>query len=141
MLATDSAELAAESSRGASMDSHLRSTEAVSGYHIGAADGEIGHLDGFVFDDQAWALRYVEVATRNWWPGKKVLVSPEGIEKVSWNDTSVYFGLNREEIQSAPEYDESIPISREYEDRLFAHYGRPPYWISQADHRAASSRR
>ena len=59
-----------------STDSHLRSTEGISGYHVEATDGEIGHVDGFVLDDEAWAIRYIEVATRNWLPGKKVLVSP-----------------------------------------------------------------
>jgi hypothetical protein len=59
-----------------STDTHLRSTEAVTGYGIEAADGEIGHVEGFVLDDESWAIRYMEVATRNWWPGKKVLVSP-----------------------------------------------------------------
>ena len=73
-------------------DSHLRSTEAVTGYNIEAADGEIGHVDGFVVDDEAWAIRYIEVATRNWWPGKKVLVSPAWIERVSWADSKVYVG-------------------------------------------------
>ena len=34
-------------------------------------------------DDEAWASQYIEVATRNWWPGKKVLVSPAWIERVS----------------------------------------------------------
>jgi hypothetical protein len=62
-----------------STDSHLRSTKAVTGYHIEAADGEIGHVDGFIVDDEAWAIRYIEVATKNWWPGKKVLVSPAWI--------------------------------------------------------------
>ena len=47
-----------------STDSHLRSTEAVTGYHIEATDGEIGHVDGFIVDDEAWAIRYIEVATR-----------------------------------------------------------------------------
>jgi hypothetical protein len=28
-------------------DRHLRSTHAVSGYHIQALDGEIGHVEGF----------------------------------------------------------------------------------------------
>jgi hypothetical protein len=64
----------------ASVNSHLRSSDAVTGYYIDAADGEIGHLNGFVMDDQPWAIRYIEVATRNWWPGKKVLVSPAWIE-------------------------------------------------------------
>ena len=122
-----------------STDSHLRSTEAVTGYYIGAADGEIGHVDGFVVDDEAWAIRYIEVATRNWWPGKKVLVSPAGIERVSWSDSMVYVGLSREAIQNGPEYVESMPITREYENRLYFHYGRPPYWLHQAEHRSSFS--
>src|SRR3984957_14714541 len=71
-------------------DSHLRSSEAVTGYRIEAVDGEIGHVDGFVVDDEAWAIRYIEVATRNWWPGKKVLVSPAWVDSVSWEDSTVY---------------------------------------------------
>jgi hypothetical protein len=114
-------------------DSHLRSTEAVTGYSIEAADGEIGHVDGFVVDDEAWAIRYLEVATRNWWPGKKVLVSPAWIERVSWTDSKVYAGLTREAIQNAPEYLDSAPITREYENRLYFHYGRPPYWLHEAE--------
>ena len=123
-----------------STDSHLRSTEAVTGYHIEAADGEIGHVDGFVMDDEAWAIRYIEAATRNWWPGKKVLVSPAWIERVSWTDSKVYVGLSREAIRNGPEYVESMPVTREYENRLYFHYGRPPYWLHQAEHRASFSR-
>ena len=73
---TISREAMAERVRKESTDSHLRSSEAVTGYHIEATDGELGHVDGFLMDDQAWAIRYLEVATRNWWPGRKVLVSP-----------------------------------------------------------------
>src|ERR1039457_4137580 len=75
---TASAEAMAEKIGRETTDSHLRSTEAVAGYSIEASDGEIGHVDGFVVDDEAWAIRYIEVATRNWWPGKKVLVSQIG---------------------------------------------------------------
>ena len=122
-----------------STDSHLRSSEAVTGYHIEAADGEIGHVDGFLVDDEAWAIRYIEVATRNWWPGKKVLVSPAWIERVSWTASKVYVGLTREAIKNAPEYAESMPITREYENRLYFHYGRPPYWLQEAEHKSSLS--
>ena len=122
-----------------SADSHLRSSEAVTGYRIEAADGEIGHVDGFLVDDEAWAIRYIEVATRNWWPGKKVLVSPAWIEQVSWEEAKVCVGLSRETIKDGPEYVESIPITREYEDRLYLHYGRPPYWLHEAGHKSALS--
>jgi hypothetical protein len=122
-----------------STDSHLRSSEAVTGYNIEAADGEIGHVDGFVVDEEAWATRYIEVATRNWWPGKKVLVSPAWIGRVSWAESKVYVGLSREAIKDAPEYVESMPITREYENRLYFHYGRPPYWLNQAEHKSSFS--
>jgi hypothetical protein len=122
-----------------SADSHLRSWEAVTGYSLEATDGEIGHLDGFVIDDEAWAIRYIEVATRNWWPGKKVLVSPAWIERVSWPESRVYAGLSREAIQEAPEYVESIAIRREYENRLYQHYGRPPYWLRDAEYQSSFS--
>jgi hypothetical protein len=120
-----------------STDSHLRSTEAITGYYVEATDGEIGHVDGFVIDDEAWAIRYVEVATRNWLPGKKVLISPAWIERVSWEESKVYAGLSREAIKSCPEYLLSRPLTREYEDQLHAHYGRPPYWVHEAKHRSS----
>ena len=128
-----SREALAEKIAGELTDSHLRSTEAVTGYNIEAADGEIGHVNGFVVDDEAWAIRYMEVSTRNWWPGKKVLVSPAWIERVSWADSTVSVGLSREAIQNAPEYVESTPITRDYEIRLYLHYGRPPYWLQHAE--------
>jgi hypothetical protein len=136
MPATTITDAMADGKRSQSADSHLRSIEAITGYSIEAVDGEIGHVDGFVFDDEAWAIRYIEVATRNWWPGKKVLVSPAWIESMNWADSKVYTALTREAIQNGPEYVESSPITREYENRLYFHYGRPPYWLHEAEDRA-----
>lgn len=123
--------------RRASPDSHLRSSEAVTGYRIEASDGEIGHLEAFLVDDVNWAIRFIEVATRNWWPGKKVLLSPAWIERVSWEESRVYVGASREAIQSAPEYVDTVPVTREYEDTLFLHYGRAPYWLGEAKFEAS----
>jgi len=111
-----------------STDSHLR-IQAVTGYRIEAADGDIGHVDGFVLDDETWDIRYMEVVTRNWLPGKKVLVAPSWIQRVSWSDSKVYVGLTCDALQTAQEFDKSAPITRDYEERLYAHYGRAPYWL------------
>lgn len=129
----------ADKIRQESEDSHLRSAEGVTGYHLDAHGGEIGHVDGFVVDDNTWAVRYIEVATRNWWPGKKVLVSPAWIDHVSWMQSKAYIGLTREAIQDAPPYVDSDPITREYEDRLYAHYGRPPYWLPKTEQESSLS--
>ena len=136
---TASTEALADRIDSESGDSHLRSTKAVTGYHIEASDGEIGHVDGFIVDDEDWAIRYIEVATKNWWPGKKVLVSPAWIERVSWEDSKVYAGLTREAIKNAPEFVDLTPITREYEHRLYSHYGQPPYWLHEAKHEPSLS--
>jgi hypothetical protein len=117
-------------------DSHLRSTATVEGYHLDAIDGEIGAVNGFIVDDEAWSIRYIEAVTRNWWPGKDVLFSPAWIRRVSWEESKVYLGLTRTAIKSCPEYIESRPITREYEHQIYLHYGREPYWIHQEDPQA-----
>ena len=134
-----STEAIAERPRKDSADTRLRSSQEVTGYYIESSDGEIGRVDGFVIDDEDWAIRYIEVATRNWWPGKKVLVSPAWAERVSWEDSKVYVGLTREAIKDAPGYVESTMITRDYENLLYSHYGRPPYWLHQAEHQSSFS--
>lgn len=107
---------------------HLRSTKEVIGYHIAAADKDIGHVDDFIADDRAWALRYLVVDTRNWLPGKKVLVAPDWAESVSWTDRKVRVGLTADDVEESPEFDPSQPVNREYEERLYDYYGRPTWW-------------
>jgi len=109
-------------------DSHLRSAKEVIGYHIQARDGEIGHVEDFIMEDMKEVIRYMIVDTKNWLPGKDVLISPLWIEKVSWKDAKVFIGLLRETIKDSPEYNPAEPINRRYEERLYDFYGRPKYW-------------
>lgn len=115
-----------ESPRG---DPHLRSTREVGGYHIQAKDGEVGHVEDFFVDEDDWYIRYVLVDTRNWLPGKKVLVSPEWIEDVVWAEAKVHVNLTREKVKDSPEYDPVSPPGRSYEAELYRHYGWPGYWV------------
>lgn len=112
-------------------DPELRSTRAVTGYHIQADDGEIGHVEDFVIDDETWAIRYLVVATRNWWPGKKVLISPQWINRVSWGESKVFINLSRETIKQSPEYTEDSLVSRDYEVDLYGHYNQKGYWTEE----------
>lgn len=109
-------------------DQRLRSAKEVEGYHVKATDGEVGHVEDFVLDDDGWVVRYVIVDTRNWLPGKKVLVSPEWFDAVSWADQKVMVDLTREAIRNSPAYDPTKPINREDEGALYDYYGRPAYW-------------
>ena len=112
-------------------ESHLRSVREVTGYHITATDGEIGHLDDFLFDGQTWEIRYAIISTKNWWPGKKVLLRPQWIHRVSWADREIYVNISREIIRKSPQWNAERPVSREYELRLHKHYGYAPYWTPE----------
>lgn len=110
-------------------DSHLRSSKEVTGYHIQATDDSIGHVDDFLFEEDSWAIRYLVVDTRNWLPGKRVLVSPHWIRHVSWSERAVAVEMSREQIENSPEFDPSAPPSRNYEAELHRHYARHGYWM------------
>jgi hypothetical protein len=107
---------------------HLRSANTVMHYYIHARDGDIGHVADFLLDPEAWMLRYMVVDTRNWLPGRKVLVSPQWIEDISWSEDRVTLDLFKQQIREAPAYHPGAPVERDYEAQLFAHYRRAPYW-------------
>jgi len=110
------------------VDLLLRSTQEVVGYHIHATDGDIGHAEDFILDDENWIIRYLVVDTRNWLPGRSVLISPQWIEKISWSDSKVWIDLLRDQIKDSPKYDPLEAVNQEYETRLYDYYGRPKYW-------------
>ncbi|MDH3387752.1 MAG: PRC-barrel domain-containing protein [Gammaproteobacteria bacterium] len=103
---------------------HLRSSAAVAGYRIHALDGEVGHVEDFIVDDTDWSIRYFEVDTRNWLPGKHVLLAPVWIHSIDWRAREVIVNLERQAIESAPAYNRKILISNEYELALYKHYGK-----------------
>lgn len=109
-------------------EDHLRSADEVTGYHIAAVDGEIGHVDDFLVDDITWALRYMVVDTRNWLPGRKVLVSPQWLESIDWVDEKVAVSLDKNAVKNSPEFDPLEAIKRQYEIDLYNHYDLPKYW-------------
>jgi sporulation protein YlmC with PRC-barrel domain len=109
-------------------DPHLRSYREVDGYHIQASDDAVGHLEELIIDDESWHVRYAVVNTRNWLSGRKVLISPGWITRVSWAERKVFVDLDRESIKNSPEYNPDEPVNREYEEVLYDYYGRPKYW-------------
>lgn len=106
-------------------DPHLRSLKEVAGYHIEADDGEIGHVEDTLANDEIWGIKYLVVDTRNWLPGRKVLISPLWITGFQWTDRKVGLDLTRDEVRSSPEWNPEEPVNEAYEKRLYDYYGRP----------------
>jgi hypothetical protein len=98
------------------------------GYTVRASDGEIGHVDDLLVDEETWAVRYMVVETGHWWSGHKVLVAPQWIGGVHWGDASVSVDLTQASVKGAPAYESSTELNRQRESGLYAHYGRGGYW-------------
>jgi len=117
----------ADGSDPTSGDSHLRSAKEITGYHVSASDDAIGHVEELLVDIDSWEIRYFVVDTKNWWPGKKVLVAPQWFTDVSWAEKTVHVSLTRDQVQKSPSYDPSETADRAYQDRLYQHYGYQRY--------------
>jgi uncharacterized protein YrrD len=100
-------------------DRHLRSSKEVTGYHIHAIDGEIGHLNDFIIDDKTWKLIYAVVDTHNWIGGKKVLLPVSEIIKVEWDDSKIFVDVKIDSIKNAPDFIESKFSHSENEAVIF----------------------
>jgi hypothetical protein len=112
-------------------DPNLRSTKDVTGHYIQASDDEIGHVDDFIIDENNWAIRYLIVDTRNWLPGKKVLLIPQLIQDISWPESKVFVKVTRDVIKKAPEYFDDETLTRDFESRLHKYYHLKEYWIEE----------
>ncbi|MBV6271970.1 PRC-barrel domain-containing protein [Alcaligenaceae bacterium CGII-47] len=108
---------------------YLRDSDELQRYDIEGSDGDIGHVEDFIFDDESWRVHYLIVDTRNWWPGgKKVLIAIHWIDNINWLDAKVRVNLTREQIKNSPEYDPNVAVDRNYETNLHNYYDRKAYW-------------
>jgi hypothetical protein len=103
--------------------SGIRSARGFRGRHLMARDGEIGHVDNCIIEDESWTLPYFLIDTSNWIGGRHVLVPTAAVREQDPGDRHLALDLTVERIRSAPEYDASQPLDSLLEGRLRAHYG------------------
>jgi len=108
--------------------SMLRSIKQLYGDKLSAADGEIGRVKDFYFDDEQWAVRYVVVDTGPWLTGRLVLISPHAFGNFYQNGDSLLVELTRKQIENSPPIESHKPVSRQYEEEYYRYYGWPSYW-------------
>jgi uncharacterized protein YrrD len=104
----------------ANNDRHLRSTKRVTGYHVHAKDGDIGHIYDFIIDDHTWQLLYLVINTHNWLGGKKVMIAVDRILKVDWDDSKVYVDMSVAAVKKSQVFAETIfnPWEKENEKEV-----------------------
>ncbi len=95
---------------------------------LSALDGDIGRSRDFLFDDEHWAVRYLEVNTSRWLIGRRVLISPAVVGVPDFDDKRLPVDLTQSAIEDAPGLDKDQPVSRQYEAEYASHFGQMYYW-------------
>jgi sporulation protein YlmC with PRC-barrel domain len=83
---------------------HLRSTQAMSGYHIKASEGIIGHVCDFMMDDKSWAINQLVIKTGHRFTGKEVLIPVSQVDRISYDESTVFVKLTKEAVETSPEH-------------------------------------
>ena len=97
-------------------------------FRIEAADGAIGEVHDFYFDEETWMIRYLVADTRRWLPGKRVLLPPDAFGELNWATSRFPIKLTQDQIRNSPDIAEDLPVSRQREIDLHSYYGWTPYW-------------
>jgi hypothetical protein len=84
----------------------LRRISGLKRLRLAVRDGDIGRVKDFLVD------------TRNWWPGRKVLLSPRWIASIDWHRSAVGLNPNREAIRRHRIRSEPVRIPRVREPAL-----------------------
>src|SRR5919109_4203177 len=91
----------------------------LTGFKVEATDGEIGKIDEATNEAGS---SYLVVDTGPWIFGKKVMLPAGIIDRVDFDDERVFVTLTKDEIKSAPEFDETGYQDEEYRTRLGEYY-------------------
>jgi len=83
-------------------DAHLRSAQAVNGYHLQASDGMAGHVCDFMMDVQSWAIRQLVIKTGHRFSGKEVEIPTRAVDRISWDESKVFVSLTKAAVEQSP---------------------------------------
>jgi uncharacterized protein YrrD len=106
----------------------LQSIRQLYGNTLKAADGDIGSVKEFYFDDKNWVIRYLVAETGSWLTDRLVLLTPHSFGALEQDEKILHIKLNKEQIEKSPSTEMHKPVSRQFETDYYNYYGWPMYW-------------
>jgi len=97
-------------------------TVDLTGFKVEAKDGSIGKVDEATMET---GRSYIVVDTGPWIFGKKVMLPAGVIRDLELDTETVFVDLTKDEIKSAPEFDEKTYREDAYRTELGDYYSRP----------------
>lgn len=96
------------------------SGKEIAGYKVEAVDGSIGKIDSASAETGSSSI---VVDTGPWILGKKVMLPAGVVSRIDDDDEKVFVNRTKDQIKSAPEFDESMIADAGYRDQLGGYYG------------------
>ena len=89
------------------------------GYDVEATDGRIGKIDEATYDAGS---AFLVVDTGFWIFGKKRLIPAGVVDSLDATDRKVFVRMTKDEIKSAPDFEEQHRADRELYDKYYDPY-------------------
>ena len=85
-------------------DAHLRSAQAVNGYHLQATDGVVGHVCDFLMDEKNWAIGELVIKIGHRFTGKEVRIPVNRVTQISYDASKVFVNLTTDAVEHSLAY-------------------------------------
>jgi hypothetical protein len=92
----------------------------LTGFKVEATDGSIGKVDESTYEAGG---SFIVVDTGPWIFGKKVMLPAGVISEIDPDTETIFVARTKDEIKSAPEFDEERYREQSYRDQLGTYYG------------------
>jgi hypothetical protein len=95
----------------------------ITGYDVEATDGHIGKVDDATYENGQGML---VVDTGFWIFGKKRMLPAGVVDRLDPDEKKIYLSVSKEQVKSAPEYEESKRDEAAYRKSIGDHYEGDP---------------
>ena len=95
----------------------------IAGFKVEALDGSIGSIDEATYEA---GNSFIVVDTGPWIFGKKVMLPAGVIQRVDFDESTVWVNRMKDQIENAPKFDKSTYRDASYRDELGTYYGEGP---------------
>lgn len=100
------------------------------GYQIQTKDKVTGKVKDFLFDEDQWKLRYIDVDLGGIFYEQRILI-PVQLIHGNWKDKTFTIDLESKHLKSFPELDDHKTVSREFEAKIAEFFKIEQYWGSR----------
>lgn len=96
---------------------------ALKGLNIDAADGRLGMVVDYLFDDRSWRVKWLVIECGGWVRPHKVFLHPSIVTRHKFDEVCFDIGMKLSEVAASPYLVDHQPVSRQIENEISRYSG------------------